>query len=163
MPADTNNRPQFSLAALLGACIACAVIFESIASMETSYRIAIRCRSLPPDDQKLVTWFEELDGVENVSASRNENTVNVEFTKRHGRFELVTPPLAKLGYTELQGMKSTIRNHSLIGGMLNWVSRIPVMVWFAVAAVFAALLVRRIMIWRTCPMTGVPTDAGKDA
>ena len=133
MPADTHNRPQFSLAALFGAVIACAVIFASLASMETSYFISIRCHSLPPDDQQLARWFEELDGVQDVSTSRTENTVNVEFTKRHSSIELVTPPLPELGYTGLQGMKSTISNHSLVGGIQNWVSKIPMMVWFTVA------------------------------
>jgi hypothetical protein len=138
------------------------VIFGSLASMETSYFISIRCRSLPPDDQELVRWFEELDGVQDVSTSRNENTVNVEFTKRHGSFELVTPPLPELGYTGLQGMKSTITNYSLMGGFLNWISKIPVMVWFTVATVFAALLARRIILWRVAPMSGIQPDAEKD-
>lgn len=145
MAANTDTRPQFSLAALLGAVISCGVIFGFLANMETSYRVSIRCDSFPGDDQTLANWFGEQDGVQNVSTSRDGNTINVEFTKRHGAFELITPPLPELGYTGLKGMKSTISKPSFIGGALSWILKVPVVVWFAVAALFTVLLAWKII------------------
>ena len=84
MVAQKETRSQFSLAALFGMVIACGVIFGVLANMNASYHVSIRCGSLPADDQRLVHWFEEQDGLQNVSTSRAGNTVNVEFTRRYG-------------------------------------------------------------------------------
>ena len=121
MATDTDSRPQFSLAALMGAVIACAVIFVSLANMEATYRVSIRCQAIPADDQGLAKWFEEQEGVQDVSTFRDGESVNVEFTKRHGSFELLAPPLTELGYAGLQSTKSTVWKPSIIGGTLIWV------------------------------------------
>lgn len=155
MPTRSITRPQFSLAALLGAVIACGVIFGFIANMETSYFVSIRCDTVPEDDQKLAIWFKEQDGVEDVSTLRDGNTINVEYTKRHVSFELAMPPLAELGYTGLQGWNSTISRASVGGAALNWASKIPVLVWFAVAAVLTTLLARKIIRCRMSSVTRV--------
>lgn len=164
MPPDSDTRPQFSLAALFGAAIACGLIFGVLANMETSYRATIRCQTLPADDERLVNWFEELDGVQDVSVLRDGNTINVEFKKRHGPFELVAPPLAELGYTGLKGLKTTISKPSLIGGAVIWVSEVPDAVWFMIAAAFTALLARKIIQCRSVSSTThIQSDAQKDA
>ena len=139
------RRPQFSLALLMGAVVTCAVIFGLIFNMETTYHIEIRCATIPVDDESLIQWFRDQPGVRDVTVTRPANNVVCKITKRHGSFKLFAPPLAELGYTGLESMKSTISKSSLVGGAFNWISSVPVFIWFAVAAVLIGLLARRII------------------
>ncbi len=145
MAENVYRRPQFSLAVLMGAVITCAVIFGFIANMETTYHIEIRCETIPAGDERLTQWFRDQAGVRDVIITRPANNVVCKITKRHGSFELFAPPLAELGYTGLESMKSTISKSSLIGGAINWISSVPALIWFAVAAVTIGLLARRII------------------
>jgi hypothetical protein len=145
MATDSKTRPQFSLAALLGSLLACGLIFGFIANIESSYRVSIRCNTLPADDTKLAEWYGDRVGVQDVSTTRIGNTTFVEFTNRRGSIELFTPPLAEFGYKGLQKMESTTTKSSIIGGAFNWFSKLPMFVWFGVAAVLCAFLVRKVV------------------
>jgi hypothetical protein len=134
---------------LIWAVASCAVIFGFLANRDASHRVSIRCRTIPANDQQLAKWYEAQEGVKDVSTSREGDTVNVTFTKRHGSFELLTPPLADLGYSGVQGMNTSIYNPSIIGGALLMISRIPVWIWFGASTVVAALVVRRTIRGKT--------------
>lgn len=127
------NRPQFSLATLLGALALCAVVFGLVANMGTTYRLAIRCQTLPPSDEELAKWFRRQGGVQSVGTVREGGAVIVTYKKRFGSFELVTPPLAEMGYAGLQGMDSTA---SLPPSIF-----VPPWLWLAITALGAAALV----------------------
>ncbi|MCO6455931.1 MAG: hypothetical protein J5I93_11590 [Pirellulaceae bacterium] len=157
MASRPSTRPQFSLAALLATALVIAVTCGLVANMDTSYRISIRCQSLPADDHGLAEWFRRQEGVQSVTTSRVGQTVTVEYAKRHGSYELLAPPLEKLNYLGLQSMSSTISKPSLIGGARIWVSRVPAWLWFAVAVVLAVLLAGKIL--RGVPgICGVKSD-----
>jgi hypothetical protein len=149
MASEKKNRPQFSLAALLGALVACAVAFGLVANMENSYRLAIRCQTLPPSDEELAKWFRRQGGVYDVVTVREGGAVIVTFKKRFGSFELFTPPLADLGYVGLQGMDSTASLPSPFGAALIWIRKVPPWLWFLIAASAAAILVARVLCART--------------
>lgn len=116
-----------------------------IVNMETTYHVEIRCETIPVDDESVTQWFQDQAGVRDVTILRAANNVLCEFTKRHSSFELFAPALAELGYTGMENMKSTISESSLVGGAINWISSVPVLIWFAVATIFIGLLARRIM------------------
>ena len=142
MPSQPMNRPQFSLAALLGALVACAVAFGLVANMETTYRLAIRVQTLPPNDEELAKWFRRQSGVKDVVTVREGGAVIVTYKKRFGSFELVTPPLAELGYAGPSwGMSSTASLPSIYGAARNWIGKVPPWLWLAIAALGAAALV----------------------
>jgi len=146
MPSQPMNRPQFSLAALLGALVACAVAFGLVANMETTYRQAIRCQTLPPNDEELAKWFRRHSDVKDVVTVREGGAVIVTYKKRFGSFELVTPPLAELGYAGPSwGMNSTASLPSIFGAARNWIGKVPPWLWLAIAAPSAAGLMALVL------------------
>jgi hypothetical protein len=149
MASEKKNRPQFSLAALLGAIVTCAVAFGLVANMENSYRLAIRCQTLPASDEELAKWFRRQGGVYDVVTVREGGAVIVTFKKRFGSFELPMPPLADLGYTGLHRMETTASLPSPFGAALNWIRKVPPWLWFVIAASGAAILVARVLRART--------------
>lgn len=145
MSSEKQDRPQFSLAALLGALVACAVAFGLVANMETTYRLTLRCQTLPASDEELAKWIRRQGGVIHVATVREGNTVVVTFKKRFGSFELPMPPLAELGYTDLQGVHSTASLPSIFGAALTWIGKVPPWLWLAIAAPCAAGLVALVL------------------
>jgi hypothetical protein len=144
MASEKNHRPQFSLAALLGAVVICGVAFGLVVNMETTYRLTLRCQTLPASDEALAKWIRRQGGVIHVATVREGNTVVVTVKKRFGSFELPRLPLAELGYT-VHGMESTASLPSTFGAARTWIGKVPPWLWLAIAASGAAILAVQVL------------------
>jgi hypothetical protein len=79
----------------------------------------------------------------NVAVQWESNQVHVRFSQKKmlGFADTFVPPLAELGYREIESMRWSARGTSLVGGLKNMVLRVPATAWAAGAAIGAAALI----------------------
>jgi hypothetical protein len=112
---------------MLGLVLICAVIFGLVVNASSEYQVTVRAKQLPADDQKFHDWLTDQDGIQNVSVTRDGNTVRGQFSRRGlaWSFAIVDPPWSELGYTRIEGASWSIENRGILGGFSNWFSQLP--------------------------------------
>ncbi|MFO0921963.1 MAG: hypothetical protein U0905_05675 [Pirellulales bacterium] len=88
---------------------------------------------LPSNDQALVDWFQDQPAVEEVRVSREGTWVTVQFAKRKASFDILSPPLASLGYESLRTSTTRITPTTTVGTAWRWALRVPQSVWVTLA------------------------------
>ena len=103
MHGQTIVSNRFGIKSLLLFVLSCGVILAMIANLETRYRISFLSSTLPNDNQRLVSWYQDRGKVRNLSVIEKGNRIQISYSVREvfSYFGFVEPPWRALGYTPL--------------------------------------------------------------
>lgn len=112
MHGQTTVSKRFGILSLLSFVLLCGVILAMFANMETRYRISFRSSTLPNDNQRLVSWYQDQSELRNLSVIEKGNRIQISYSIREvfSNFGFVEPPWRDLGYTPLSFSYGTSRS-----------------------------------------------------
>ena len=101
MHGQTTVSNRFGIKSLLLFVLSCGVILAMIANLETRYRISFLSSTLPKDNQRLVSWYQDRGKVRNLSVIAKGKRIQISYSVREvfSNFGFVEPPWSDLGYT----------------------------------------------------------------